>query len=256
MAGPFSKRSISISIAVVLTATANYFLKYFFAYVIFGTEHYNALSKWQKTMLVQGSGLLLCFLVAGMLSAFSFSRFKEMMGLHKSALKPFVFALLANLPSFVGYALVNGYNEDTSYKLIGWNSLWPGFAEELVYRAFIVGVLVRYAHWNFIVAAILSGFLFAAGHLYQADSFSNGVQIFLFTSGVGIGFSVFYKYWDWNIWFPIFMHTFMNLAYVLFVGGGTALMNGTENIFRFTTIGIAIILTVYQKMRSSRKLEE
>lgn len=248
----FKKRSIFIAIAVILTVTAHYFLKYFYAYIIFGREHFNALRPWQRTMLVQGTGLLLCFLVVGILCSFSFSRMKVMMGLDKEIGKPFLFALLATLPSFIGYAWFNGYNHDASWKLIGWNSLWPGFNEELVYRAFIVGILCRYAGWNFIVAAVLSGFLFASGHLYQASSVIEGVQIFLFTSGAGIGFAVFYKYWDWNVWFPIFMHTLMNLAYVLFVGKGTALMNGKENIFRFTTIAIAIAFTVYQKIKSAK----
>ncbi len=249
----FSKRGAYISVAVILTVMSHYYLKYFFAYIIFGKERYNTLHHWQQTMLVQGMGLFLCFLVVAVICSFSFSKMMEMLGLDKKIGKPFLYALIATLPSFIGYAIINGYNPETSFKLIAWYSLWPGFNEELVFRAFIVGILVRYSNWNFVIVAILSGLLFASGHLYQASSIMEGVQIFLFTSGAGIGFSVFYKYWDWNIWFPIFMHTLMNFAYVLFAWHGNALMSGTENIFRFTTIGIGIVLTVWQKVQADRR---
>ncbi len=242
-----------VSLAVILTVYAHYVLKYLFAYVIFGKERYNALADWQRVMLIQCWGLFLCFVVVGFLSSFSVPRMRNMLGLRNDVVRPLLFALAACVPSFAGYAWLNGYNHETNTGLIAWYSLWPGFNEELVYRAFIVGILVRYANWNFIFAALMSALLFASGHLYQAGSMREGVEIFLFTSGVGIGFSLFYKYWDWNIWFTIFLHVLMNLAYVLFVWHGNAVMNGPENIFRFITIGIAIVFSVQRVISKRRK---
>ena len=246
------KKNIIISVIVILTVLSHYYLKYFYAYLIFGKDHYNRLYVWQQTILIQTLGLALCFFVVGALASFSFKRMKKMLGLDKGLIKPLIYVLIATLPSFVGYALLNGYSHATLFD-IAWYSFWPGFNEEIVYRAFIVGILVRYAHWNFVLAALGSGFIFASVHLYQASDFFDGLKIFLLTSGAGIGFSFFYKFWNWNIWFTIFLHTLMNLAWILFVFQGTALMSGTENIFRFITIGLAIIFTIYHYAQSKRQ---
>jgi len=245
------KERIFVTAVVCITVLSHYYLKYFYAYIIFGKAGYNKLHVWQQTILVQSLGLILCFIMVGVISSFSMRKAKEMLGLDKDIVKPFIYVSMATLPSFVGYAILNGYAHPDLFD-IAWYSLWPGFNEELVYRAFIVGILVRYANWNFFIAALLSGFVFASGHLYQAADFLDGVIIFTFASGAGIGFSFLYKYWNWYIWFTIFLHTFMNLAWVLFVFRGTALMNGTENIFRFTTLALAVAFTIYQFIQSKR----
>ncbi len=163
-----------------------------------------------------------------------------------------LFAALANLPSFIGYAYINGHSS-SGFVDVFWGSLLPAFNEEIIYRAFIVGILVLYANWNFWLTLLLSALLFAKGHLYQASTPLEAVQIFFFTSGAGIGFAVFYKYWNWNIWFPLFMHAFMNMAFVLFGReANNALMSGTENIFRFSTIAIAIGITIYTSYKSKK----
>jgi hypothetical protein len=79
--------------------------------------------------------------------------------------------------------------------------------------------------------------------------------VFLVTSGAGIGFAIFYKMWGWNLWFPIFMHIFMNLSFVIFDLGDNVLLSGTANIFRGITILLAIIASIYINYRNKNKQE-
>lgn len=197
-----------------------------------------------KTLLIISSGLALCFTVVAVLSKFSFKQSIEMLGFGKGFQKPLLVAFISVLPSFIGFAIINGY-QPISLSQIFWGSILPGFNEEIVYRAFIIGILVRYCNWNFWITIFLSSFLFAYGHLYQAPGLIEKLNVFLFASGAGIGFALFYKYWNWNIWFPLFMHMFMNMSFVLFVRQGNILLNGPENIFRFLTLAIAIFITIY-----------
>ncbi len=123
-------------------------------------------------------------------------------------------------------------------------SVWAGVFEELVFRAFIVGLLVRLAGWHIVPATLISSLIFGWGHLYQADNATDAITIFFLTSIAGIGFVVFYRLWKWNIWFPMFMHIFMNLAFVITNMGTNVLLNNTGNVYRVMTIVLAIILTI------------
>lgn len=246
-----TKGKVFISCLVILTVALQYGLKYLYKFVIFGEEQYTQFS-WQfKTLLIVSSGLVLCFTVVAALSKFSFRQSLEMFGFGKGFQKPLLVAFISALPSFIGFAVINGY-QPISLSQIFWGSILPGLNEELVYRAFIIGILVRYCDWNFWLTLFLSSFLFAYGHIYQATGLMEKVSVFLFASGAGIGFALFYKYWNWNIWFPIFMHVFMNLSFVLFVREGNILLNGTENIFRFLTLAIAIAITIYLSVKEKK----
>ena len=80
----------------------------------------------------------------------------------------------------------------------------------------------------------------------------SAVMVFMLTSLGGIGFALFYKFWNWNLWFPVFMHMFMNLSFVIFDMGNTALMNRNGNIFRAITLLLAIGATIYLSYRRRR----
>jgi len=67
-------------------------------------------------------------------------------------------------------------------------------------------------------------------------------------------FAWFYAEWDFNLWVPIFLHTFMNLAWTLFTVSENAAGGLAANIFRDLTIAAAIAGTILYKRREGLAL--
>ncbi len=240
--------------ALILTgATSYYWIKYLYAYVIFGIERYNEISVNSRQWLISVSVVVLCSLIAITISSFSVKKAVQALGLDKHFLRAFIIALACTLPMYIGAAVYSSPHEDFGWQAVIKKAVWPGFNEELIFRGFIIGLLVRLAGWNFIPAVLLSAVAFAWGHLYQADGAAEMAMVFLVTSGAGIGFAVFYKMWGWNLWFPIFMHIFMNLSFAIFHTGDNVLLDKTSNIFRGITILLAIIASIYINYRDKKK---
>jgi membrane protease YdiL (CAAX protease family) len=220
------------------------YLKYFYAYAIFGREKYNALPDDTRTWMIQVTALVLCIITTLIIAKFNRLKTLSLFGLDKNPLHAFIVAACCTSVMFIGFWFIAPLRTEIGPQDIFRNALWAGFNEELIFRAFITGILVREAGWNFIPAALVSALLFAKGHLYQATNFNDAILIFLVTSGAGIGFAVFYWLWDWNIWFTIFLHFLMNLSFEIFDVGSTAMLNGQANIFRIVTLVMAIVYTV------------
>lgn len=197
-----------------------------------------------RRWLINVSVLLTCGLITWTLLSFNIKKAITTLGLDKGTGKPVGAAIICTLPMFIGGWLYAVPNPDFGIAAAFEKAIWPGFNEELIFRGFIVGLLVRVARWAFIPAVLVSGFAFAWGHLYQANTAMDALLIFLVASGAGIGFAVFYWMWGWNLWFPMFMHMFMNLSFAMFDTGDNLLLNDTANIFRGITIGLAIIASV------------
>jgi len=244
---PDQKKRFIIS-AIVLLAVALERTEVFMANRVIaqvGQTSIDALPNWEKLLILAGPPLLIYGLALGLLSSFSREVATDMLGLNKGLGLPLLAAVIATLPMFIGCGIVNGLAENLHVKQILFNNVYAGFNEELIYRAFITGILVRYARWNFLVAAVLSCFIWAWEHLYQAGNISEQVMILLFMTGSGLGLSAGYKFWNWNIWFVIFMHTLMNMTGSLFPEGHNLLMSWTGNVFRGITILLAVFISVY-----------
>lgn len=249
----FSGKNIIFSVVVILTI---FFQDDCIKCIIrnfFNKDIFNSLPEEYRILIIQSSGLLLCLIVTFFLSQFSLIKSKEMLGFDKGFTVPAVYATVSCLPMLIGCAIVHGHQPEGTLKNVFLYSVWPGFNEEIIFRLFLTGILVRYANWNFIAAALLSGVLFAKGHLYQAHDFIEGCKIFFMVSGVGVGFAVLCRMWYWNVWFTIFMHGLMNMAFVLFISNGNVLLNATDNVFRVITILLAILCSIFYRIMSFRK---
>lgn len=214
------------------------------AYLIFGIGRYNAIPADTRNVLIQSTTFLIAILTTWAICSFSADKTTAYLGLDKPVLKTMLWALLCTSPMLVGGLILLGLNEGITAKGVLFTSVWAGVFEELFFRAFITGLLVRLAKWHIVPAILISSLLFGWGHLYQAENLSQALIIFLATSGAGIGFAVFYKLWNWNIWFPMFMHIFMNLSFAITNMGSTVLLNNTGNTLRIISIITAISLTI------------
>ena len=229
-----------ISLLVIATFVASFFIPEFYAYVVFGKDNFNALPHYNRVLLCHGTTLLLCFLVTFYLASYSPKKMLEMLGLNKGIGLAFALALIAALPLLLGMQYLYGFNKEVSFADFWIMGIHPGYYEEILYRGFVIGILIRYAKWPTIIPLVVSSLLFAMGHLYQAHNMSESIAVFFMAFGVGTGFYMFYKYTNWNHWFPLFLHSFMDTATTISNWQGTINMSTQDNIFRGSTIALAI----------------
>lgn len=248
------RSKVTISLLVISTFVLTLFVPHFYAYVIMGKDKFNALPYFTKVILCNGTNLLLCFLVAFYLAAFSLKQMVEMLGLNKGIATAFILALIAALPHILGMQYLHGFNKEVSFADIWIEGIHPGYHEEILYRGFLIGILVRYAKWPSIIPLLLSSSFFAMAHLYQAHNISESIMVFGTAFGAGTGFYLFYKYTNWNLWFPLFLHAFMDTATTISNWHGTVSMSLQDNIFRGATILIAIYFTY--SIRKHNKMKE
>lgn len=180
--------------------------------------------------------------------------FFSTLGLTSNPLKGAVLALLFTLPMFIGYATIFDFaGFDLNDFLIG--GLSAGFFEELYFRAFLFGMIYRFTKFGFFPSIIIGAIWFGSVHLYQSQDFGTLIGIFMTTFMGAILFAWVYSEWKFNLWVPIFMHLFMNFSWMLFDVSDNALGNTWGNVFRYSTIALAIIFTVVYKLRNGKPLE-
>ncbi|PHR46395.1 MAG: hypothetical protein COA32_11110 [Fluviicola sp.] len=239
------KKKVLISITIILTFLCARYLKYFYGYVVFGEEEWNALDDSFATNLLVYSQILLVFIVSSILFR---RKVFEVLGLHKGILKGLAIGFICSLPMFIGYAFLNGFEFKLDLSLIHRDFIQAGFFEELLFRGFLFGILFYVVGWGFIPAILLPSIFFGLGHLYQAENVSEAISVFLFTGLGSAGFTWFYTAFK-NLWVVIFLHAFMDLAWDMFQIETTVSGNLTVNIFRFATLGLMIFLAIRNTIR-------
>ncbi len=181
-------------------------------------------------------------------------QFYEAQGLNKPVGKGIIYSFLFTLPMFIGYAAVFQLNQDLTLNRILISAVAAGFFEELYFRAFLFGMIFRFTRLGFLPAVFLGAFIFGSVHLYQSQDFGTLIGIFLTTFMGAILFAWLYTEWKFNIWIPVFLHLFMNLAWMMFDVSDNALGNLWANVFRYATVAFAIIYTIAQKRRSNNEM--
>lgn len=242
------KRKIIISIVAILTFFALRYLKYFYAYVIFGKEQWKAMDFDLAISIINYSQIIIVLLVTTLL----FKKIPfEFLGLKKDFLKGLVVAFVCTIPMFLGYGYKANFHTHISFAGIHMDMVLAGFFEEFVFRGFLFGLLFYYAGWGFISAVLIPSIFFGIGHLYQAENFSDGISVFLFTALGGAGFAWFYVACR-SLWMVIFLHGFMDLAWDMFDIQSNVTGNLYASIFRFTTLGLAIYFSIRKAKSENR----
>jgi membrane protease YdiL (CAAX protease family) len=178
-----------------------------------------------------------------------FKRCKTTLGLNRSIFKGMLFPLICSLPMFIGFAVCFNYNRDLTLDEILISGVAAAFFEEFIFRGFLFGQLFRYTKLGFIPSLLLGAFLFAAMHLYQSNDPLTLIGIFATTFMGAVLFSWLYVEWNYNLWIAIFLHFFMNLAWMFFAVSDNAFGGIYANVFRILTIALAISLTLFYKRK-------
>ncbi|WP_407404945.1 CPBP family intramembrane glutamic endopeptidase [Chryseobacterium sp.] len=168
-------------------------------------------------------------------------------GFNKNILLGLVFAGLATIPMFIGGMIFFKLNTSLSFEYVIKMALIAGFFEELYFRGFLFAQLFKKTKLGFILSIFIGALIFSLFHLFGAQSFIEILGIFISTFIGAILFAWLYVEWNYNIWIPIFLHTFMNLAWVTFSLSENSSGNLYSNIFRILTILCAIVFTILWK---------
>jgi len=192
--------------------------------------------------------ILPTLLVLGVI--YGFKKIIKNLGLNKGLITGFLFSIITVLPMIVSSAIIGKIDDNLDFGTLLHNTFIAGFFEEYFFRGFLFGILFRKLKWGFIPASILGGLIFGLGHLYQGSTLFETTGIFAITAIGGVWFSWLYIEWENNLWVPIFLHTFMNLSWILFEVSNNALGGVYTNLFRVITIALTIIITIrYHKKR-------
>lgn len=171
------------------------------------------------------------------------------LGLIHNIIKPFGLALLFSAPMLLGGFIFFKVNSELNIQNILAGSIIIGFIEELFFRGFLFGQLFKNTKFGFLPAIVFGAMVFAFGHLYQSQEFYELIGIFTVTFFGAFLFAWLYVEWGFNLWYPIFLHTLMNLSWDLFDMHDTALGGLLPNILRGLTIILAISFTIIYKRK-------
>lgn len=178
------------------------------------------------------------------------------LGLSRNILKGLGIALLCVLPLYLIFLCFGNLNTELTFSVIYSKCILTGFKEELVFRAFMFGLLFRYARTGFFWAVILPALYFGSVHLYQGHDILSSLAAFGVTFIGALYFSWMYAEWNFNLWIPVGLHMLMNGAWQVFTMEGTEVAAGglVSNIGRIVSIALAIALTVYYHKKKGGKV--
>lgn len=168
----------------------------------------------------------------------------EVIGLKKGFLTGLTFSLITVLPMLLSSAILGKIDTPLEPITLLQKTLMAGVMEEYLFRGFLFGLLFLKFGWGFIPASVLGAFIFGMGHIYQGNSLSESVGVFLITSMGALWFAWLYAEWDNNLWVPIFLHILMNLSWTLFDISDNAIGAPIANLFRIITIALTVVITI------------
>jgi len=164
------------------------------------------------------------------------------LGVLADPIRPALFGLIATSPSALGLALTGHVNLGVTAREVLLLCLWFPICEELMFRAVAFGQLYRRARWGFWPAALAPAVAFALPHALQGASLAEMAGLAAITGLGAVIFAYFFVRFGWNLWAAVSIHLFLNLWWELFTANQNALGGWSDNVFRFSSIGLAFAL--------------
>lgn len=179
----------------------------------------------------------------------------ELLSLNKSIIKGFTLALIGTLPMLIGYMIHFKAISKINLETLFINTLSSAFFEEIIFRAFLIGILYRFTRLGFLSSALLGSLLFAQVHLYQSQNITELTEIFAITFLGSIFFSWVYFESEYNLWTAIFLHFFMNLYWEIFDVSENVSGNLYGNLYKLISIAVLIVVIIYFKRKKKIPFE-
>jgi membrane protease YdiL (CAAX protease family) len=157
------------------------------------------------------------------------------------------FVLLAVLPLLLVYLLLEGLNPDFSWTYFVFSALVAPVFEEILFRGFLFGQLMKWVKWPFWAAAMANVVPFAWSHLYQSNgTITEDLSILLLIGSGAFLFAWLYKEWDFNIWVLIGYHAAANALFYIFSPGDTVIANTLSTVMIIFGVFNMIMVTKFR----------
>ncbi|WET48469.1 CPBP family intramembrane metalloprotease [Chryseobacterium indologenes] len=174
--------------------------------------------------------------------------------LDQSISKGFILSFIGTLPMLIGYLMHFNISHTIHYQSLFINTISSAFFEEIIFRAFLIGILFRFTKLGFLSSIFLGSLLFAQVHLYQSQDTVELIQIFAITFLGSVFFSWAYFEQKFNLWMAIFLHSFMNMYWELFNVSENVSGNTYGNLYKIFSIILVVALTVFYKRKRGQPL--
>ncbi|WBV55615.1 CPBP family intramembrane metalloprotease [Chryseobacterium daecheongense] len=176
-------------------------------------------------------------------------KLSELFSVDKPIFVGYVVACVTTLPMLIGYFLFFHLVKDIHFDSLFINTACAALFEEIIFRAFLIGILYRYTGMGFITSILFGSLLFAQVHLYQSSDTKEIIEILSITFLGSILFAWIYFEWNFNLWIAVFVHFFMNLYWEIFAVSDNVSGNLYGNIFKFLSVLLLIGITIYYKRK-------
>lgn len=236
---PYSKLNISLTVTFC-------FLSGYFAVDLLRPGSGPYLLRYLSQYVIWSLAVIICFKALG----WKLNEGIGKLGLKSSFNVGLLWAFLFSLPMLVGFIFSFQFNTNWSSQSIILGSIVTPFFEELFYRGFLFGILLRFAKWPFLLAALFSSMIFGVSHWFQGSTITQAALAATFTGIGGLWFAWLYRAWNFNLWLVISLHGLMNLYWYLWQVDNTAVGPETANILRMSTILFSILITIIWHRRN------
>lgn len=169
-----------------------------------------------------------------------------------------ILGTLFSLPLLIVGAL-GGIDDQLVLRSLHFKSLAPGVFEEIFFRAFAFGFLVRLARWRLWPTAIFTAVLFALAHIHldriQSQNFAGQATELALLAVAGTIYAWLYAKWNFNLYLVITMHTLLDLCFVLFDMNNSPLGPAGGSIAISIVFTLSSIVTA-RRFRSSKQAQD
>jgi membrane protease YdiL (CAAX protease family) len=179
----------------------------------------------------------------------------DVFSLNKSIIKGFFLSLIGTLPMLIGYLIHFRLISIINCESLFINTVSSAFFEEVIFRAFLIGILYRFTRLGFLSSALLGSLLFAQVHLYQSQDITELAEIFTITFLGSLFFAWVYFESEYNLWTAIFLHFFMNLYWEIFNVSENVSGNLYGNLYKILSIIVMIVVVIYFKRKNKSSFE-
>ncbi len=179
----------------------------------------------------------------------------DLLSLNQSVTKGFILSFIGTLPIFAGYIIHFKAVTKIDFESLFINTISSAFFEEVIFRAFLIGIVYRFTRLGFLSSALLGSLLFAQVHLYQSQNITELIEIFTITFLGSLFFAWVYFESGYNLWTAIFLHFFMNLYWEIYSVSENVSGNLYGNLYKLFSIIAMIAVVIYFKRKNKIPFE-
>lgn len=204
-----------------------------------------AMIPYGRSFLASLSDITVAALLIGAMASAGPKSLANLSGLTAQFIRPFiVYGLIFGAVGLIS-VMVAPIAKDLSIADIFWLGIGGPVSEEIVYRGFAIGALMRLAGWRFMPAALAPAIIFGLAHAAQGSSIGESAGIAAITGVGGVLFGWLFVRWGFNLWPAIFTHVGLNTVWVVFALGDTAIGGWFGNALRLLVICVVVATAIW-----------